>query len=57
MTEVYSIQILRITLRIIIKVLIVKLFRRLEGINKKFAGEVTRSNYWHAQLLRAQVKH
>ena len=57
MTEVYPNQILRITLRIIIEVLIVKLFRRLEGINKEFAGQVTRSNYWHAQLLRAQVKH
>lgn len=30
------------------------LARELEGINKEFAGHVTRSNYWHAQLLRAQ---
>lgn len=30
------------------------LARELEGINKEFAGHVTRSNYWHARLLRAQ---
>lgn len=31
--------------------------RELETINKNFSGVVTRSNYWHAQLLRAQVTH
>jgi len=33
-----------------------KLLHRLEGINKEFSGHATRSNYWHAQLLRAQVR-
>lgn len=47
---------LRIALGIIIKLVIMKLLHRLEGINKEFAGHATRSNYWHAQLLRAQVK-
>lgn len=47
-----------VTAEVMIKLTLtaLKIFCRLEGINKEFAGHVTRSNYWHAQLLRAQVR-